>query len=288
MTDEVYDDISFSDLKFPISYSVAKTLFKKDEKLYSRVKWHKEFEIKRITAGGAVMQIGSETVRVQSGDVALCNPCEPHCITQVDETVQYDVAVFDVRLFESRFEKTDDALNVAPLLSGKRKFRHLVRGDGRISVAAGLLFSELEQSGEHKRTCVSSVLAYLFSLLFDYASDDTTDKTTEEFSMKMRRIQPSVEYINSHYNKDLRLGTVAEKSALSPTYFSRYFKEVMGISVSEYIKTVRVYNAEQLLRFSSEKISVIAAQCGFDDVCYFNRWFKNADGVAPGEFRKRK
>ena len=97
----------------------------------------------------------------------------------------------------------------------------------------------------------------------------------------------TVAYIKENYREGVRLSDLARKLSVSPEHLSRVFKRDTGLGISEYLSTVRLQMAQQLL-LSSPALSVakIAELCGFYDSNYFSKKFKEAYGVSPLYFRK--
>jgi len=94
------------------------------------------------------------------------------------------------------------------------------------------------------------------------------------------------EYISTHFAEDIPLDMLSRRFAVSSGQLSRKFKAVMGIGLNEYIRYIRVLNAEKLLRNSVVSITEIAGQCGFRDSNYFSTVFKKATGVTPSHYRR--
>ncbi|MGG3007396.1 MULTISPECIES: helix-turn-helix domain-containing protein [Geobacillus] len=90
-----------------------------------------------------------------------------------------------------------------------------------------------------------------------------------------------------NYGYSLTLKEVADQVYLSPSYFSRLFKEEVGMTFVEYLSFVRVQKAKSLLRFSSLPIEVIAHNTGFSNPGYFATTFKKIVGKTPSEYREQ-
>src|SRR5690606_2584516 len=71
-------------------------------------------------------------------------------------------------------------------------------------------------------------------------------------------IQAAVNFINNNYERDISLTDISKYVFLSTSYFTRAFKEEMGVSPINYLLTVRVERAKELLRETDAKISDIA------------------------------
>lgn len=99
-------------------------------------------------------------------------------------------------------------------------------------------------------------------------------------------IRDCVTYIDLHYNEDLTLKKMAEYLNLNSSYLSTLFKKEVGKTVTAYVIQTRIKQA--LLMLNSTKLSIrdVANQCGFDDINYFSRVFKNYQGMSPSSYRK--
>ena len=113
-------------------------------------------------------------------------------------------------------------------------------------------------------------------------------KETFEFSnvKHVDLISKAVSYIKTNYMRKLTLNEVAAYVFLSPSYFSKIFKEEMKYYFNDYLNYVRVEKSKALLL--TERISLvdIAANIGFYDQSYFNKVFKKITGVTPKKFRQ--
>ncbi|MCU6710365.1 helix-turn-helix domain-containing protein [Paenibacillus sp. J5C_2022] len=93
-------------------------------------------------------------------------------------------------------------------------------------------------------------------------------------------------YINTHYREPLRLESVSKVHFISPHYLSRMFKRVTGFAFTDYIAITRMKEAERLLKESTDSISSIAGQVGYDNFSHFGKTFKRVTGMSPREYRR--
>lgn len=100
-------------------------------------------------------------------------------------------------------------------------------------------------------------------------------------------ISRAARYICENFHKDISLEYVAEISNLSPTYFSKKFKQTTGFGYKEYVNHIRLKEATRLLDETMESITTIAMQCGFNDSNYFGDVFKKTYGISPRTYRKK-
>jgi YesN/AraC family two-component response regulator len=101
-------------------------------------------------------------------------------------------------------------------------------------------------------------------------------------------IYKAVTYINNNYSEKITLEQVASNIFLSPTYFSKIFKQELGLSFSNYLNRVRIEKAKSLLLHESIPIVDISDIVGFVDQAYFSKVFKKLVGVTPSEYRENK
>lgn len=94
------------------------------------------------------------------------------------------------------------------------------------------------------------------------------------------------EFIWKNYRQDVSLKTVAEVVGISPYYLSHLFRKEMGVSFSEYLKSVRISIAKNLLRETQRSILDICLEVGYQDPSHFAKIFKEKEGMKPTQFRK--
>ena len=93
------------------------------------------------------------------------------------------------------------------------------------------------------------------------------------------------EYIDMHYMEPLTLDDVANYVGKSRYYTSTLFNESMGMNMTEYLNSVRMKHACSLMAYSALPMGEIAEKCGFSDVKYFGKVFKNVVGISPARYR---
>lgn len=98
----------------------------------------------------------------------------------------------------------------------------------------------------------------------------------------------AVEHMKSHFAKpDLDLQEAADLCEMSPSYFSRVFKQELGVSFVTYLTQLRLDEAKRLLEDSLYKTYEVANKVGYEDYPHFAKLFKRLNGVSPTEYRKR-
>ncbi|MGX2946570.1 helix-turn-helix transcriptional regulator [Enterococcus alishanensis] len=103
-----------------------------------------------------------------------------------------------------------------------------------------------------------------------------------------QEIQQTIDYIEDHLQQDLRAIDLAKMAHLSPFYYQRLFKRLVGRSFSEYVKLRRLAKASQLLLETDHRILDIAIKTGFQSHAVFTKAFKSAYGLTPEKFRQER
>ena len=89
-------------------------------------------------------------------------------------------------------------------------------------------------------------------------------------------------------NVDFNINTIANALYLTPAYFSRVFKRIMGMTCKDFIKNYRIDLAKELLQNTDLSIQQISEKTGYATVYYFSQQFKQVTGESPGSFRKKR
>ena len=104
---------------------------------------------------------------------------------------------------------------------------------------------------------------------------------------KVTQIRPTINYIEANYDKPITLADIAKASHLSISRLAHLFKEQMGITIIDYLTSVRIERAKQLLLATEQSCTEICFQVGYNNQSYFSRTFKDLVGMSPRQFRNR-
>nr|WP_309098634.1 helix-turn-helix domain-containing protein [Fredinandcohnia onubensis] len=100
-------------------------------------------------------------------------------------------------------------------------------------------------------------------------------------------IRKIMDIIENDLSQDLSLTAVADQLALNPSYVSRIFKEFVGENYVDFITNRRIEKGKDLLKTTKQTIGEIAKDVGYQNSYYFIKLFKKAEGMTPGQFRKK-
>ena len=102
-------------------------------------------------------------------------------------------------------------------------------------------------------------------------------------------LKTAVDFIDSHYmDEEISLNTVANVANVSSNHFSALLSQNMGQTFIEYLTSLRMNKAKELLRCTGMRSSEIAGEIGYKDAHYFSYLFKKTQGMTPSDYRKAR
>ena len=104
---------------------------------------------------------------------------------------------------------------------------------------------------------------------------------------KKERIENAIQKMEEEFRKgnNVDIPFLAEQCDMSQTYFRRLFHSLYGVSPKQYILSARMRWAKTMLKSTDDSVTEIAKNCGFENVYYFSRAFRNHQGISPTEYR---
>lgn len=118
----------------------------------------------------------------------------------------------------------------------------------------------------------------------------TMDKAKKEKARPARQfsIWPVIHYIHQHYQDDLTLAELATRFNMSISRISEVIKETTGQNFLQFLHDLRIRHACSLLVSTEMSVSEIALEVGYGSYNTFSRVFREAKGIVPSEYRKRR
>ena len=96
-----------------------------------------------------------------------------------------------------------------------------------------------------------------------------------------------MQYIQDHFTDQLTTNEIAASAMISPSECLRCFHNTIGITPIQYTKYYRVQRAADQLVATDRKIADIGSDCGFQEMSYFAKAFREIMGITPSEYRKK-
>ena len=99
------------------------------------------------------------------------------------------------------------------------------------------------------------------------------------------RVKVLIALMHSSYQQEWSVENMARTANLSPTYLSHLFKAETGLSPLQYLKSLRMLKAKELMETTFLTVKEVMYRVGVKDKCHFARDFKKAYGMSPTQFR---
>ncbi len=93
--------------------------------------------------------------------------------------------------------------------------------------------------------------------------------------------------IEKRFSEDLTLDDISKELSISPQYFSKLYKDEMGVNFKEQLTKIRIEYAKKLIKGQQYSIKDICYMSGYNDPNYFSRIFKKYQGITPSAYAKK-
>lgn len=100
-------------------------------------------------------------------------------------------------------------------------------------------------------------------------------------------VTKAIDYMKKYYSCSITIDDICRAIYLSPSYFSRMFKNKTNMTPYKFLLELRLEKAKELLSESSFSIEEVSRLCGFANPAHLSTAFKESKGVSPTEYRKQ-
>ena len=125
-------------------------------------------------------------------------------------------------------------------------------------------------------------LTELSNNFFIYISDKS-----KNIDMQKKNILKIRDYLVNHYSESVSLIQLADMAHLTPTWFSKVFKDIVGQTYSDFLLSCRINASKDLLINTHLKVHEISKRVGYANITSFVRFFKANCGMSPTEYRNK-
>jgi len=175
---------------------------------------------------------------------------------------------FEGVLEEIVFEDTE-SLHTSLVISDGAKFEDRLRG-------------VLCDFGDDTQLRDSYRSALVKTIIIDAAA--STLESVDDIDTSSRLAQSVAGYLREHYSESVENKTLTEHFHFTSVYINRVFKRHIGTTVRQYLISLRIDNAKELLRSGEYTSSEAAVMVGFDDYPHFSKTFKTIVGMTPSKY----
>ena len=282
-------EISIMDMKPFVRYARYTTLTAKTE-----YPWYIPCDARMfyVLDGCGIIETENQTHTMTKGDLLIFGPGTKYRYHTPKNFVKYVIVNFDYTI-----ECSNITMPVAPMHlddADEKKFISHVRFNDckelshpvfihkKLDVAEKLheIIRESSQKILYHESKTSSIFAEIII-------DCVREVKLKYVGNSSARVNDIIRSIHKNYDKKISNISIGKEFGLHPNYISSLIKQYTGIPLHKYILYVRISHAIDMLDTGQLSITEVAEQCGFCDVFYFSRYFKQYMGISPNEYKNQ-
>lgn len=263
---------------------IEEKIFSKDTKDMPKFHCHNYYEIYYLFSGKVLYLIDDEFFEINSGDIVLVNKNKLHMTKKPETIYGENIKVYitddNMECLGANSQKFKECFDYIHIVVPENKKKHIDRvfKNLRTEYKNNDLFS-----AQLTDNYIYEILSNIYKLIFVDNEDNLGDISTQS-----NEINIAIRYVYNNYSEKLTLPAVAKLVNMNPSYFSRYFKKVTGITFMDYVNNIRIKNAVTLITDTNMSLTDIAQACGFNNQSYFCRQFQKIIGCSAGKYRNDK
>jgi len=245
-----------------------------------------DHEFVLIVAGHGTLGTPDGPIAFKPGTLIFIRPFWPHTFSSGRTRIEHLAVHFDFRA--NLPPQSKEPVKRSPYevqLSGGLQIptiHHCLPNDA-VAAAFTALMSAARHGGPIgtilQRAELIRMIAGLLTLSRVTPTEETVDRRTAA------RIDRAIRHIAANIAEPPTAEELALVAGLSPSHFTRLFREYTGYTPVHYLRQERIKAARVLLADVDLSIKEIASKCGFDDPYHFSKVFHQIDGLSPSEYR---
>ncbi len=282
------------ELKAHGSFAFPAACFEKNEKtLPVPWHWHDELEFCITEEGGVTAHIGSEAYRMKKGEGCFINAGVLHAFEQSEKNdssgVKQHAVVFHPRLVGGSMDSVFWQKYVLPLTSDRCLPGFFLSGavlwqKELLSYIRKAFFSCAYEEPDYE-IAVRSALSECMAVL-RRSQDVQTVRLSEKSIRQNERMKQMLSFIQQFFGETITVRQIAQSASISESECMRCFRQTIGTTPGAYLKNYRLQYAAELLKNTDISVASAASRCGFQEMSYFSRAFRNVYGCTPSGYRK--
>lgn len=254
-----------------------------------RAHWHEHLEFIRVLQEPVTIQIDNETFEAANGDIFFINSNQIHSATTASAGIIQGM-VFDKSLL---FLVADnlEIRQAFSLFSGANIVRNFYSPADphcpELNDEMTKAYEEYSKQETAYEICILSCIYRMMTPMLRQYRHDPRSGDPDKHAAYFHRLKPAVDYMQQHYAHKVYMESVCQTVNMSLYHFSSMFKKVFGMPPVQYLTRIRIDQAKRLLVDREIAVTEIAERCGFCNINYFDKVFKEQSGFTPMEYRKR-
>ena len=244
--------------------------------------WHTFTELIHVIKGELTVTLDNKSFPVKAGEVVFVNSEVIHGATP--KNCEYECLVFNPAFLKTGNDEC--SLFIDDLLSRHFSLPERVQDEEAKSLVCAIMQTMYEQKKGFVFQALGLAMQF-FGVMQSkqlFAREDYADKD----AAKIYKLKKVLKFIRDNFDSEITLDDMAREVDLSTKYFCAFFKNMTGTTPVKYLLTYRVERAARKLLGTDMSITQIAFDCGFNDLSYFIKTFKDIKKITPKAYRKCK
>lgn len=235
---------------------------------------HSHIEMVLTETGTTVAFADSAEVKVEAGDLFIAFPNQIHYYVDKQRPVGHKILIVSPDMCPEFSRIFKSMVPTAPLL------KNAIENPRIVAAFENMVQCKREQ-GEYSETEARGCMLILMSEIF------RNIELQEKVSCDNELVKDIITYCYENYNNDISLQAIADELHVSRCYVSRLFSRRLHIGFNDYINSLRVRSACEMLKTTDMSITEVAYAVGYNSVRTFDRVFLNELQMTPKEYRKK-
>ncbi len=251
---------------------------------------HDFYELVVISGGEGTHYTADEKYHISEGDIFLIKPGTKHAYSNTRNlkliNVLYIPECLNLPLYNlSNSPGYHAFFEVEPAMRQQHGFKsRLHLSSSKLEYIKKMINTMDKELNSGNPEAFFMAVSYFMQITGFIARSYT--KTAIPEQMSILYLSEVISYIETNYQHNITIADLAQKAFMSEITLYRMFKKAFNISPVNYIISVRISRAQEMLINSTLNISEIAIKTGFSDSNYFSRTFKKVTGTSPRSYRK--
>lgn len=239
-----------------------------EPQVYQRLKSEAVYKLYYIRSGHGCIHTPGKTMPLKHGDLFFTFPASPFAIESGEDFTYMYISFVGLR-------------GNAILEQLKIDHGHFLFPDAQ--AVENFWENGMATNPNMLALMAESVLLYTFAFLGNRL---LYNSKSPRYNQSVNQIKM---FIDDHFtDQNFSLDYISQNLSYNKKYISSVFKRHIGISVIEYLNTIRIQNACTMIDQGFTSINDIADRCGYADPQYFSRVFKSRMGMLPTQYVKSK
>ena len=140
---------------------------------------------------------------------------------------------------------------------------------------------------KHEQSITHTLASYIIYCLSSWQKDEQTHKVSANNTIPPLLLKV-IDYLNTNYAEKQTLESIANRFFVSKTALSYGFKKYMDCALIDFLLSIRLTKAKELLLGTKKSVEEISELCGFSSANYFGLIFKQKEKLSPANYRKHQ